>query len=96
MVVQVGILVSTIFLVQEAPHHACTTPIGTDYVASLFPITTFAPALAKKFCPVYGLTGLASATTFLLLALPWWREWRHMRDAVNRTCTVLREQPQHA
>ncbi len=94
--VQAALLLGAIALAQEAPHHACKAPMGTDYIVSLFPIISFIPSVAKKFCPVYEVTGIASAAILLLLAFQWWRAWRSVRDTVDRTRTALKEHPQHA
>lgn len=94
--VQSVLLIGTIALVQEAPRHSCSTWYGTDYLASLFSISALALVFERhKFCPVYPLTMTASIGIFLLLALPWWRAWRRVRDTENRTRTALEEHRQH-
>ncbi|ETX04225.1 hypothetical protein [Candidatus Entotheonella palauensis] len=96
LLVQTVLLIVSFALIQDAPRHSCPTLYGTDYISSLFPISAVVLIFeSRRFCPVNEVTGLASIGIFLLLALPWWRAWRHVRDTENRTRAALEEHPQH-
>ncbi len=96
LLVQAVLFIGSMAIVHEAPRHNCLTLYGTDYVASLLPLSPLVRAVEpSKFCPVYPMTTLASIGIFLLLAWPWWRAWRHIRDIESRTHAALEEHRQH-
>jgi hypothetical protein len=96
LLIQAVLFIISFFIIREAPRHACNALQTTDYLVSLLPISAFTRAFEpRRFCPVNQATALASIGIFLLLALPWLRVWRQVRDTEHRTRAALEEQPQH-
>ena len=96
LLIQAALFIISFFIVREAPRHACSALETTDYIVSLLPLSALTRVFEpRRFCPVNEATALAAIGIFLLLALPWLRVWRQVRDTERRTRAALEEQPQH-
>ena len=96
LLIQAALFIISFLAIHEAPRHACTALRTTDYIVSLLPISALTRVFEpRRFCPVNTAMALSSISIFLLLALPWRRVWRQVRDTEGRARAALEEHPQH-